>query len=316
MAAGHAVAVMLIALGVGALLNAPSLRDTAERQPFGPRRTVATVAVAPLSGVSGLLRLDRPHRLLAGAAEELRGAGGRVAGEGGPGEAVSAQEPGEPRRVVTVDAPLRVLVLGDSLTEQLGPALLRRATASGVAEATHAFHYSSGLTRPDFYDWPAQAERLLQAGDPDVVVAMFGANDAQGIATDAEVLPFGTAGWQAAYRQRVGVMMDLLGTSGRTVVWVGQPVMRDPGFDERIALLNRLYAAEAQARPAVVYVDGYRALADPSGAYADYLVDGSGGRTLMRLGDGIHLSVDGAERLAGQVWAAIEERWSLRAAAA
>ena len=46
---------------------------------------------------------------------------------------------------------------------------------------------ASGLTRPDYYDWPAALAADLEATDPEVVVAVFGVNDAQGI-----VLPDGT----------------------------------------------------------------------------------------------------------------------------
>ncbi|MBA2529424.1 MAG: hypothetical protein H0V19_05580, partial [Euzebyales bacterium] len=40
MAAGHAILVILVAFGVGSLLNAPALVESAGRQPFGWRRSV------------------------------------------------------------------------------------------------------------------------------------------------------------------------------------------------------------------------------------------------------------------------------------
>ncbi len=40
---------------------------------------------------------------------------------------------------------------------------------------------SSGLARPDFFDWPAEIDAKLPEVDPDIVVATFGGNDAQGL---------------------------------------------------------------------------------------------------------------------------------------
>ena len=73
------------------------------------------------------------------------------------------------------------------MAEIFGRSLVSQAEATGVI--TPALHYevSSGLVRPDFYNWPGAMAEDLAAQDPDVVVTFFGANDGQGI-----VLPDGT----------------------------------------------------------------------------------------------------------------------------
>ncbi|MGH3665426.1 MAG: hypothetical protein ACRDU8_04960, partial [Egibacteraceae bacterium] len=53
MPAGHAILVVLVALGLGALFNAQALSEAAERRPFGWRRTVTVAAVTPLRAVAG-----------------------------------------------------------------------------------------------------------------------------------------------------------------------------------------------------------------------------------------------------------------------
>ena len=53
------------------------------------------------------------------------------------------------------------------------------------------YKVSSGLARPDFFDWPAHLRRQLPAVDPDIVVVTFGGNDAQGMALADGSFPAG-----------------------------------------------------------------------------------------------------------------------------
>ena len=41
------------------------------------------------------------------------------------------------------------------------------------------YHISSGLVRPDFFNWPAQLQQQVKSFDPGAVAVMFGANDNQ-----------------------------------------------------------------------------------------------------------------------------------------
>src|SRR3546814_10782373 len=102
--------------------------------------------------------------------------------------------------------------------------------------------WSSDVCSSDlFYDWPSALVSDMETHDPELAIIMFGGNDAQGI-----VGPDGTVyssvsetGWQAEYGRRVGAVMDSLQGGGRLVLWVGQPPMRDAGFDDRVELLDR-----------------------------------------------------------------------------
>lgn len=358
--AGHALLTVLVALALGSLLNVQSLREAAERQPFGLRRDVALVLVAPLDLLSEVLGLDEPRVFVdaglgrrdaviaAGGAAEGSAAGGGSStstdggaadtGSGGgpvggglaaPGTATEAladapRNGGAPptappaQREFGMGDPLRTWVIGDSLTEQLGPALRDRLARTGVAQGHHEFHYSSGLTRPDFYDWPRRATEIVQQSDPDAWVVMVGGNDAQDLRSpEGRFIPFASEAWEEEYRARVGTLMDLLVEGGRRVVWVGQPVMRDADFDRRMAYLDGIYADEARSRGAVAFVDARPLFVqDAGGGYAAYLPGADGLLQLMRLGDGIHLTRAGAERLSDAVVAALDAQWHLATVAA
>jgi uncharacterized protein len=204
----------------------------------------------------------------------------------------------------TATDPLEIAVIGDSLTEQLGPAIVDRTSRPGVpANTTHDFTYSSGLTRPDFYDWPARAAQLAEQADPDLWIVMVGANDAQDLRdADGRFRSIGSDEWEDIYRQRIGVLMDQLTQEGRAVIWVGQPIMRSTTFDESMEYVSSLYEREAGTRPLVSYVDARAVFSTPDGAYADYLPAGAGQLAEMRLSDGIHLTRAGAQRLAEQIF--------------
>ncbi len=333
MSAAQAVLVMLLVLAVGSLVNVQSLRAAAERQPFGPRRQIALLFVAPLDAVSQVLGLDEPRTLLDerlgrlpepepdtadadAVAEGVDPLGSLVAelpGEGAPPVGGFGQAPGS--RSFDADDPLAVQVLGDSLTEQLGPALIAFGEDQLTVDVTHEFEYSSGLTRPDFFDWPARALAVAEDTDPDVFVLMFGANDAQDLRDpDGRYIAFASEEWETEYRRRIGDLMDALAVDGRTVIWVGQPLMRSTEFDQRMEYVSTLYAQEAEDRDGVAYVDARPVFAAEGGGYSAYLPGSDGQLVNMRLGDGIHLTRPGAERLSAQVIAALEAQWDVAAA--
>ena len=326
MAAGHVIVVALIALLGGGVLNSGALTDAASQQPFGWRRTAAVVAVTPLRGLAGILGVDRAHRALAEAAADATSQPLQDPGAADPGpinvaptpSEVAASEATQPQpsesppapHVPTRRDPLRVWVGGDSLTSEFGPALADRLARTGRAEAEVEYRFSTGLSRPDYFDWPARLHSVIREQDPEVFVAMFGANDGQNIAVNGDVLTFGAPQWQEEYARRVDTVMALLSRDGRDVLWVGQPIMRVPDFDQKMELLNDIYRERARTHPGVQYVDTRR-LFSRDGAFSAYLNNDDGQPVLMRQQDGVHLTRAGGERLTDVVVAQITQRWDL-----
>jgi hypothetical protein len=323
----RSVVVAVVALTLATLLDAEGLAETARRQPFGWRHDVATAVMDPVVSVSRALHLTALRRWIEDALDR------RHAGDEGVAVVTSTTVPGPPPspgttssgattttaptttappgRQPTPAEPLRVLVAGDSMTEAFGPAFVAAADDTGVIDAEHELEYSSGLTRPDYFDWPATLAGLIAEHDPEAVVVMLGANDAQGIRTGSGTADFGTAAWIAEYRGRVDRLMTLLEAEGRIVYWIGQPIMRSGSFDERMRLVTDIYRQEAAHHSRVRFVPT-RDLFSADGAYSAYLPGSSGDPVLARRDDGIHLTAAGGERLAGAVLAALAEDWALR----
>jgi hypothetical protein len=300
MPAGRVAQVGLVAFLVAGLLNADSLYGQANRQPFGWKRDVARAAVWPFRTVSHATGLDEPRRAIQEAigrdepvAEDARRSGISRA----PSADLSAQPPGFELRRPTAEEPLRVWAGGDSMAQVYGQSVVADCEERGTLDCTLDYRISTGLTRPDFFDWPAHlADEVLPSG-PEVMIIMFGANDAQGMELASGVHQVRDQQWQDEYRKRVGETMDLLAGDGRLVIWVGQPAMKKADFDERMNILNVIYAEQAKSRPWVRFLDSRAVLSTDGGSYQAYLPDGSGEDELARNPDGIHLTRFGGDRL-------------------
>lgn len=325
--------VIVGALLIAVLLNAPWLEDGAKRQPFGKERDFWVAVWKPFAAVSRALYLDQPRRWVedalgresGGDVFELPASGGDEPAPGGGGDRTATPRPDRtpeatptpapPRQLLrTPDAtaPLRVWVGGDSMTKVLGEALVRQASETGVMTPVQDSQLSSGLTRPDFFDWPGHFNQLVMSDAADVYVVMFGANDSQGIQTPAgAIYQPGEAGWTVEYRRRVAGVMDLLKRDGRMVIWVGQPIMRSEEFSARMAELNAIYREEAAKRYWVRFVDLWPLFTAPGGGYDAYIADDDGEVKLMRHPDGVHLVREGGEKAARAILKTIQEEAGL-----
>ena len=212
-------------------------------------------------------------------------------------------------RAPTPEAPLRMHISGDSIVGIFGNQLNRAATETGLLNAKLRYEPSTGLSRPDFFNWPKVLNDTNRTTDPEVLVLMFGANDIQGMRVgDGAVQPL-TPGWYAEYRIRVGELMDAMRDlrNDRLVVWVGALPMGPNSGVEGMAEVNYIYATEAAKRPWVVYFDSWPFFVDGDGEYRAELPDAAGADQLLRERDNIHLTAQGGDRLAFALLARLAE---------
>lgn len=310
--AGHVLLVMLVALLGGALLNARGILRTAERQELGTGRSVALALAEPLADVSAFLRLDLPR-------ESIDDALGRRTTDR---QAVVATPPATTTttlvdggatttttlpslRAVTDDDPLELWIIGDSFAELFGPALVNRSTDTGVVDAEVDFRFISGLSRPDYFDWPVYISEQLPNVEPEAAVVIFGGNDAQDVAVGGERFDVGTEAWVDLYAIRVAEAMDALLAGVERVYWVGLPIMESAGFNANVLLMNSVYESEARERPRVTFISSFELFQDENGEYNAYL-DGKH----MRYADGAHFTWNGGYRLADEVLSVIAADWA------
>ena len=216
-----------------------------------------------------------------------------------------------PLRVPTASKPLRVLVVGDSFAEDVEIGLAPVTDSHYVRIIQKGIH-STGLSRPDYYNWPAALESFVALYHPDVVMVMLGGNDPQALRTnDGGVVPWGDPRWLRIYRQRVDLMMGIASGAGAHVAWIGMPIMGIPGYNQHIRALDDIFQQEAAGRPDVLYLDTWDMFAGQDGKYADYLPDRNGNLHLERASDKIHFSSAGNQRMTGALIRAMKHLWKL-----
>jgi hypothetical protein len=332
LSAGQVLIVGVITFGLAALLNSQTLLDMANRQPFNSAtRGLALAITKPLHAVAGAFQLTRPVNAIADIRGRDEGSdtfafattttttATASSAETGTGTAAavaappSSTPPSTAPHVPTKEDKLRLYIAGDSQAQGFGESLERLAGATGLVAPTLDFKVSSGLTRPDFFDWPKRLQDQVRKLRPDIVVIDFGGNDAQQIKTaDGKTYDPTDPHWLEEYSRRVGQTMDFLMQDGRKVIWVGTPNARDADFTARLTVLRQAVVQESVKRPQVSFIDVWAMFQSPSGGYADYIVDDDGQAKLMRQNDGFHLNLDGANKLARAIEAEVEQEITAR----
>jgi hypothetical protein len=310
-AAGRGIVVLFVGLLLAAVLQAEGLRKQAEIQPAGFQRDLALDVTRPLVGVSRALHLTTPRH-------ELQVAIGRADEDRIdtqvhltlPPPARPLPQPRHtgthvPRKPqFTAVKPLRIWVAGDSLAQIPGQAL-ERVDDPALKVVGVESRLSTGLARPDLYNWFTRIQDAPKRLAPQVAVFSFGADDAHdfmaGVPSGRHVGALGTPSWTAEYRRRIDGVTRELNARGVHVVWLGLPIPDGPGFKKSFPIVNGILESVAAAHPkTATYVDTWHILADAHGRYAPYLrVHGK--LTLMRLADGVHYTEAAGDLIAQQV---------------
>jgi uncharacterized protein len=316
MPAGRVLVVGLVGLLLWMLLDAPALERSAETSPIGTRRTVALAFLRPMASINRFLQLDH----LGGAIDRVAGRGSATGqatiapvpvthGRGSGGKHEVTKPLGKP----TTDDPLRMVVVGDSFSQGVGEAMSRLVSLRLVDIQSRGV-ISSGLTRPDFFNWQAQYTGIVDRFKPQVSIVMMGGNDGQTMTTigSKELIPLAQSDkWRATYAARVAKFMETATDAGGKLIWVGLPPMKDLARDHSAHRLNDIYKEEASQHPGVEYLDTYRMFESPSGGYQPYVRDENGKPQLVRASDGEHFTATGYDWVAQAAMQVMVKRFGL-----
>lgn len=321
MSAGRVVALMAATFGLAVLLNARGLHKLADIQPAGIERSAGLALTGPLERFSSLLELDQPRRLL----KDALGRGGDDSIDSAivlpPLRSRGRPPHGEPRQrpAFSPAHPLRLWVAGDSLGIVPGDALLGiAATVRSITPVAGGVdgQISTGLERPDVYNWFARVQQVMRTYHPQAVVFSFGANDNHsymtGLPPGVSIGGFGTDSWMREYRRRVAGIIDEVLAGGGRVFWLGAPNTPSAAQSAGYRLINSIVEGVIASHPGQAwYINAYRIMSPPSGGYSAYLETATGQLVLMRAADGVHYTDAGGSRLAYRVLAALEQAFDL-----
>jgi len=253
---------------------------------------------------------DDPARVASDGAGVEDGASGDP--EGNP--EVEAEPEPEPEFVLPTE-PMRVLIVGDSLAATGFGALLEdKLDAHPLVTCYRKGKSSSGLARPDFYDWQDQASRQVEFRKPDLVIVLIGGNDGQDIPPwkGSKRVQWGSDGWPAAYRVRVDDMLTRVSTPqpdsdgvtpelGAEVVWLGLPVMGMRSFERKLVLIREVQEQAVADFPRARYLATNDYLLDEDGAML-VRAEVDGKVQALRAEDRIHFSMPGSEFLSARIY--------------
>jgi hypothetical protein len=304
-----------LAFALWFLLFAPTLEHNAQVSPVGTRRTISLDITRPFAALSRALQLSRIVSATGRENDQPGGTNGLIVSGPRPdaprkNPSIATRQLGEPATTTTIPpnpklptaaTPLRVLIVGDSIGLDMGGALQSDLAGTGVVNAALDGRESTGLTRPDYFNWPAELANDIKADSPQVVVVMIGANDAQDFLGPPDT-PYASPAWNGLYAQRVAQFMQIASSTGAAVVWVGMPPMQNPTLSAQMSDLNTLVKQQAATiKPPVAYIDTDKSIGTPTGGYTAFTTNAAGQIVNTRTPDGTHLTPGGSQVVAQQV---------------
>lgn len=307
----------VVSLLVFVLMASGNMVRSADGMPLGWQRSVARSVAGAFDRVANFTSLNRPYDW---AAEQLGVEQSNREFEFPTTTTVPAAAPSEstttttlpPVRVPTAEAPLRVVVAGDSTAKSLGEELQKAVTELPQLQVVVEGKVSTGLARSDYFNWGARLAEIVAEDDPEVVLFMVGANDGQSI-LDGDgtiVAQFDRPNWEAEYRRRIAGIMDLAAGGARRMIWVGEPNVGTGNVQRAIQIGNRVAEEEAASRSWVTYFDVAALVAGEDGAYSEFITLPDGSTARCYAGDGVHLSMRCLDRVMQELVPAITGLYS------
>jgi uncharacterized protein len=207
--------------------------------------------------------------------------------------------------------PIRVVITGDSLPGFIGQLLVPRLDALRTARAWMVVKDGTGITRPDYFDWAAEARRQVAVYHADATIVMIGGNDFQNIVAGGRVLLAGSKPWTREYQRRVTTLMRIWAQGGRhRVYWLSMPPSRNPSWAyDDWQIDNALRRAAPQVQGALfVNINGP---ITNRGHYADY-VRYRGQIIAVREDDGVHVNLAGSQIVTNDIiFPLLKREWHL-----
>ncbi len=329
------------------MLAAPLLHRSAEAAPVGTRRSAALALLRPLVAISdGLLlsgatsSVERALGRDPGGApggelilpafelppDEIESKATQAARTGAPDPSETSEPttreaegeaPADERaaaaalRAPTRSNKLRVAVIGDSLSQGLGPAIERWMNPS-VVRVLSLGRPSTGLSREDYFNWQAGMRQIVEEFRPDLVFVLLGSNDAQAqISRDGAAIPVGSVRWLEGYRERAANLLGEATHAGTRVVWVGIPIVKERPRWDFYRRVNDIYRDTASADPLGTYVDTWTPFEGRDAGYTAFVRNDRGDLIEVRAPDGVHFTQTGYSFLARMAIRAADQAFGM-----
>ena len=155
---------------------------------------------------------------------------------------------------------------------------------------------STGLTRPEKFNWVDELKKIGDSFKPQLFVMSLGLNDRQSVVVGGKVTLENSPDYPAKYKERVSAVLKSAVASKGRLLWIGLPAMRDAAPDKDAREKNKLFA-EAIAEfgdPGLEYIEPWKL--NPAAAedkFASFGPDETGKIVQIRASDGEHFTPAG-----------------------
>ncbi len=192
--------------------------------------------------------------------------------------------------------PYRIAIVGDSfIADRFGIDLENILRLYDLASVFREGKYSTGLTRPDYFDWNEEIEKIIAKENPNIILVMFGANDGQSLLENGKIILRKSPEWNGDYEERVDKFVSSISKKGIAIFWIGHPISRDNLYNKKIVDMTNIYQLVLSRYPNTSFIPMWNVLEDKDGAYSDYLPNSRGKEFRARSSDGIHVTDFGAQ---------------------
>ncbi|MEP6827730.1 MAG: DUF459 domain-containing protein [Aestuariivirga sp.] len=217
----------------------------------------------------------------------------------GVAQAQGQTPPVDPVVEAPQDATRRILIVGDQLAGGMGAGLARMAESNDTLQVINRFNESSGLARPEIYDWAQAIPKMAEGKSFTDAFVLIGFNDRRDMRDGDNILKFGTPEWDTLYKMRVDAVIDALAAQHIQVFWMGEPPVGDPAMDADLQNITSLQKERVVAKGAS-FIELRTPFANAQGGYTDRGQDDTGVERRLRESDGVTFFRQGNNRL-GQI---------------
>ncbi len=188
--------------------------------------------------------------------------------------------------------PTRILLTGDSLMESMGPQMVKAMKGYKNITLRPIGKRSTGLARPDYYNWPKVLEENLISFRPQIVVMWVGTNDPQNIYGHKGLGQPLSVAWQKAYTKKLQEINNLCKKYRAKLIFIGPPAVDEEPLDSQLRKIENLmhHFSKVHKRG---YVSSRMVLGDRYGRYLHQKRMPNGRMATIRWNDRVHITGDG-----------------------
>jgi hypothetical protein len=171
----------------------------------------------------------------------------------------------------------------------------RDSCLKGNVELGRFAKNSTGLTRPDRFNWADEIRRIGDSFKPNLFVMSLGLNDRQSVVMEGKVTLETSPDYPGRYKERVTAVLKSAQATEAHLLWIGLPAMRDAAPDRDARDKNSLFAEAIRefGNRSIQYVPPWRLSDAGDDKFASFGPDQSGKIIQIRASDGEHFTPAG-----------------------